>query len=38
MELSLMRQAYANMSVKIQRVREHKKPEPKKPEPPKRQP
>ena len=32
-----MRQAYATMTVKIQRSRSHKKPEPKKPEPPKRQ-
>ena len=38
MELSLMRQAYASMAVKIQRVREHKKPEPKQPQPPKRRP
>jgi hypothetical protein len=33
LELSLVRQAYAQMSVKIKRVRASKKPQPKKPEP-----
>jgi predicted ATP-dependent protease len=37
-ELSLMRQAYASMSVKVQRVRGHRKPEPKPTEPPKKRP